>query len=405
MIDAAVNRTETPSPLAQEPADFSLVLGGPLYQLLRRSHLSDDVLTLVHRRILVGVLITWLPLLLLSMWEGRAWWGAADVPFLLDFEVHARFLLALPLLILAELVVHMRMRRALRQFLTRDLIRETDVPRFNALMGSAMRLRNSLAAELLIVVLVYGLGVFVRDYISVDANTWAAAGASAGFVNRSLAGWWHTLVSVPIFQFLLIRWYFRMFIWTRFLWQVSRIELQLVPTHPDRAGGLGFLANIVYAFTPLLLAHGVLLAGLIANRIFFAGAMLPQFTVEIVAVVGAAVFVVLGPLIVFAGQLARARRVGLGEYGVLAQRYVREFDTKWVRGDRDPAESLVGSADIQSLADLANSFDVIRTMRYTPFSKETVFQLGVVTLAPLLPLTLTMISFEELLKRLLSAVF
>ena len=108
---------------------------------------------------------------------------------------------------------------------------------------------------------------------------------------------------------------------------------------------------------------------------------------------------------VFAGQLARAKRAGLGEYGVLAQRYVREFDTKWVRGARDPGEPLMGSADIQSLADLANSFEVIRTMRMVPFSKETVFQLGVVTLAPLLPLTLTMISLEELLKRLLNAVF
>ena len=395
---------DRPGPLAEDPPDFSLVLGGPLYQLLRRSHLSDDALTLVHRRILAGVLITWLPLLLLSAWEGRAWWGTTQVPFLLNVEVHARFLLAMPLLVVAELVVHARMRRALLHFLSRDLIRAADRPRFNALIGSAMRLRNSLVVELGLVVLVYGVGVFVRRYVSVDANTWAA-GSGSGFTNLSLAGWWHTLVSVPLFQFLLLRWYYRLFIWTRFLWQVSRIELQLMPTHPDRAGGLGFLANIVYAFTPVLLAHGVLLAGLIADRIFFEGAKLPQFTVEIFSVVGALVFIILCPLIVFGGQLSRARRAGLGEYGVLAQRYVRQFDAKWIRGDREPAEPLVGSADIQSLADLANSFDVIRTMRFVPFSKETVFQLGVVTVAPLLPLTLTMISFEELLKRLLGAVF
>jgi hypothetical protein len=155
----------------------------------------------------------------------------------------------------------------------------------------------------------------------------------------------------------------------------------------------------------VLLAHGVLLAGMIAGRIFFVGAKLPQFTVEIAGGVGALVFLVLCPLMVFAGQLARAKRTGLGEYGVLAQRYVREFDAKWLRGARDPNEPFVGSGDIQSLADLGNSFEVIRTMRLVPFSKETVFQLGVVTLIPLLPLTLTMISFEELLKRLLSAVF
>jgi hypothetical protein len=399
----------TPAPVADESADFSLVLGGPLFQLLRRAHLSDDALTLVHRRILAGALVTWLPLLLLSTLEGRAWWGAdVRVPFFLNVEVHARFLLALPLLIMAELVVHLRMRRALGQFVARDLIADVDRPRFNGMIASAMRLRNSLAAELMLMVLVYGLGIPMRNYIAVDASTWAAApvaGGSSGFGSLSLAGWWYTLVSVPIFQFLLIRWYFRVFIWTRFLWQVSRINLQLIPTHPDRAGGLGFLANIVHAFSPVLVAHGVLLAALIADRIFVAGATLPQFTVEIIGVVGALVFLVLCPLIVFGGQLARAKRVGLGEYGVLAQRYVREFDAKWLRGDRDPAEPFVGSADVQSLADLANSFDVIRTMRFVPFSKETVVQLSVVTLVPLIPLLLTMISLEELLKRLLSAVF
>ena len=404
MSTSTLNPPQAPGPLS-EPANFSLVLGGPLYQLLRRSHLSDDALTLVHRRILVGVLITWVPLLLLSIVEGRAWWGATDVPFLLNFEIHARLLLAMPLLVVAELVVHVRMRRPLVQFLDRKLIRESDVPRFHALIASAMSLRNSVAAEVSLIILVYGLGIVVSQYLAVDANTWAAGAGGSGFGSRSLAGWWQMLVSVPIFQFLLLRWYFRLFIWTRFLWQVSRIELQLIPTHPDRAGGLGFLATIVNAFAPFLVAHGVLLAGLIADRIFFVGATLPQFIVEIAAVVGALVFVVLCPLIVFGEQLARARRTGLGEYGVLAQRYVREFDAKWIRGNRDPAEPLVGSADVQSLADLAQSFDVIRTMRFVPFSKETVFQLGVITLAPLLPLTLTMISFEELLKRLLGAVF
>ena len=400
-------RLDTPE-LLGGTADFSLVLGGPLYQLLRRSHLSDDALELVHRRILAGVLITWLPLLLLSTWEGHAWRGQVEVPFLLNAEVHTRFLLALPLLMLAELTVHLRMRRLLAQFVARDLIPDAERHRVEGAIGSAIRLRNSLPAELLLIAVIFGLGIPLRSYIAVDANTWTAGSAPGGgpeFFNLSLAGWWHALVSLPIFQFLLVRWYFRIFIWTRFLWQVSRIKLRLIPTHPDRVGGLGFLANVVYAFTPLLLAHGVLLAGLIADRIFFDGAKLQQFTVEIIGGVGALVFLVLCPLMVFAGQLSRAKRAGLGEYGVLAQRYTREFDAKWIRGERDPAEPLVGSADIQSLADLGNSFEVIKTMRFAPFSKETVFQLGIITLVPLVPLLLTMISLEELLKRLLSAVF
>ena len=384
-------------------SDFSVVLGGPLYQLMRRTRLSDDTLALVHRRILATLIITWVPLLVLSLVEGTAWWGKVTVPFLANAEVQGRFLLAMPLLVIAELGVHLRMRSLVTQFFKRELVAEEDRSRFRAAVDSALRLRNSVAAEVLLIVLIYAAGIPMREYLAVDASTWAA-GDGSRVVNLSMAGWWHALVSVPVFQFLLLRWYYRVFIWARFLVQVSRIELKLVPTHPDRVGGLGFLTNVVYAFTPVLLAHGVLLAGLLADRIFFDGAKLTQFYVEIVGAVALLVFLVLFPLMAFVGQLARVKRVGLGEYGGFAQRYTREFDAKWLRGS-EAGEPLMGSADIQSLADLSNSFQVIREMRFVPFSKETVLQLAIVTAAPMTPLLLTMISLEELLKRLLSAVF
>jgi hypothetical protein len=202
-----------------------------------------------------------------------------------------------------------------------------------------------------------------------------------------------------------MRWYFRLFIWARFLRQVARLDLSLVPTHPDRVGGLGFLANTVYAFTPLAVAHGALLAGLIADRIFYLGATLPEFKIEITVLVVFLLGVVLGPLLVFAPQLAQAKRTGNREYGTLAERYVREFDAKWLHGGAPADEALVGSGDIQSLADLGNSFEVVRTMRLAPVTKEAIFQLAVATLAPLVPLALTMMSLEDLLKRLLGIVF
>jgi hypothetical protein len=216
---------------------------------------------------------------------------------------------------------------------------------------------------------------------------------------------WYGYLSLPLFQFLLLRWYFRLFIWTRFLWQASRIELSLVPTHPDRVGGLGFLANTVYAFTPLAVAHGALLAGLIANRIFFLGAALPEFKIEIAVLVVFLMCVVLGPLLVFAPQLAQAKRTGNREYGTLAERYVREFDAKWLRGGVAADEPLVGSADIQSLADLANSFEVVRGMQIAPITRDAVLRLVAATLVPIVPLALTMMSLEELLKTLFGILF
>jgi hypothetical protein len=221
----------------------------------------------------------------------------------------------------------------------------------------------------------------------------------------SLTGVAYAFVSLPLYQFLLVRWYYRIFVWARFLWQVSRSELSLVPTHPDRVGGLGFLANVAYAFAPIAVAHGAMVAGVIGNRIFYTGAALTDFKVEVVVLVLFMMFIVFGPFCVFAPQLAAAKRTGLREYGTLAERYVREFDTKWLRGGAPPDEPLVGSGDVQSLADLANSFDVVKTMRLAPMTRDAVFRLIAATLAPVVPLALTMMSFEELVKRLFGMLF
>jgi len=398
-------KTDSAQPLGPEPPDFSLVLGGPLYQLLRRAHLSGDALELVRRREIFFALLTWLPLLVLSIVEGRAWGGSVKLPFLFDVDVNTRFLLSLPLLIAAELIVHQRMRVVVKAFVKRGLVPDAARARFDAAITAAMRLRNSVVAEVLLIAFVYSVGVLViwRSQSAIDASTWYGD-SFAGERRPTLAGWWFGFVSLPVYQFILARWYFRLFIWARFLWQVSRIDLQLVPTHPDRAGGLGFLGGITQAFAPLLAAQGVVLAGVMANKIFYAGAKLIDFKMELVALLAVMIFFVLAPLLVFVPMLARAKRAGLIEYGELAQRYVREFDQKWLRGRASPDEALIGSADVQSLADMGNSFEVVRGMKIVPFGKDTLLQLAVISIAPVAPLVLTMIPLGELLDRFLQVV-
>ena len=386
--------------------DFSLVLGGPLFQLLRRAHLTDDALLLQRRRIVVIALIAWLPLLVLAALGGRLFGSAVAVPFLLDVDVHVKFLVAMPLLVAAELVVHQRMRALSSTFRERNLIPEAATQRLDAAIASAYRLRNSVLAEVLLIAIVYVVGVTIvwRQYLALDAPTWYAT-PTAGGSSLTLAGVWYGYVSLPVFQFLLCRWYFRIFIWARLLWLVSRIELNLVPTHPDRVGGLGFLATTSYAFIPLLMAHGALLSGNLANQIFHAGASLTQFRLEILLLVVFMVILVVGPLLVFAPQLAAARRTGLREYGTLAQRYVRDFDAKWLRGTGGADEPILGTGDIQSLADLGNSFSIIQDMRMVPVTKQAMLQLGAATLAPIVPLLLTLMPLEDLIKKLFGIIF
>ena len=396
--------TESYARVLRDAQEFSLVHGGPLFQLLVRAHLSSDSLTLVARRVIFFALITWVPLLALSALEGHLLDGDVAVPFLRDAETQIRLLVVVPLLLAAELVVHRRLMPVVRAFLDRDLISEADDERFDAAVNSAFRLRNSVPAEVLLFALVYGVGVLVVwRQTALETPTWYAH-SPTGAHRLYTAGIWYAYVSLPLFQFLLLRWYYRLFIWIRFLWQVSRIKLELVPTHPDQLGGIGFLGNTVFAFSVLLVAHGAMLAAQIANRIFFAGATLPSFKEEIFVVLVFLLCVVFGPLLVFSPQLSRAKRRGLLEYGALAENYVRDFDHKWLRGGAQSSEPLLGCADIQSLADMGNSFAVVRTMRLAPIGRDAVLELAACVLVPIIPLLLTVMPVEDLVKKLVGVV-
>jgi hypothetical protein len=386
-----------------DSTDFSLVLGGPLYQLFLRSGLAKPPLDLLRRRVLALPLLAWLPLLVLSALEGQAM-GGGRLPFLQDLEAQARFLLALPLLIVAEVLVHRRLAPAVRLFVEKEIIRPEDRKRFDAILASTMRLRNSVAIEVVLIAFVLSAGHYLwQEQIAIRADTWYAAQSPQGLA-WSLAGKCYAWFSLPIFQFILIRWYYRLVLWGQFLWRVSRLDLDLRPAHADRAGGLAFLGTSTFAFTPLLLGQSVIVSAMIAGRILHEGAQLPAFKYELAGALVLALLQALGPLLVFVPGLLAAKRRGLREYGLLADRYVREFDRKWLHGGADPDEALVGTADIQSLADLGNSFAVVSKMRAVPFGKETVLQLLAVTALPLLPLALTMFPLDELIRRVLGVL-
>ena len=389
--------------LQREP-DFSLVLGGPLFRLFCRAHLSGSLLELPHRRILMITTVAWLPLLILSSLEGHAVRGVT-LPFLNDIETQIRFLIALPTLIAAELIVHIRLRPVVQTFVNRDIVIAKEMPQFHEAITSAIHWRDSIRLEFGLLIFVYAVGPWLwRSQIALDASTWYAMPES-GHLRLTPPGYWIAFVSIPIFQFILLRWYLRLFIWFRFLWQASRLNLNIIPTHPDRAGGLAFLGVASYAFAPILFAQGAMLAGLIANRVLYAGESLLSFKMEAVGLIAVFMLAILGPLTVFTPKLSRAKRKGFADYGLLASRYVEEFDYKWVKRRGSLSHELLGSVDIQSLADLGHSYAVIGEMRAVPFGMRDMMLLAAATAAPLIPLGLIIFSLEELLIRLVKVIF
>jgi hypothetical protein len=254
--------------------------------------------------------------------------------------------------------------------------------------------------EVALVVLVWTVGHWLwRSQIALGRDSWYAMLEGTRW-HLTPAGYWYAFVSIPMFQFILLRWYLRLLIWFRFLWQVSRLNLHFIPTHPDRAAGLGFLGKSSYAFGPILFAQGAMLSGVIASRVLFGGASLLSFKMEAVGLIGVFLLFILGPLTMFSPQLARAKRKGLADYGLLASRYVERFEKKWV-GNESQYDELLGTGDIQSLADLANSYEVVRGIRPVPFGRDTILQVAVPALIPFAPLALTVVPAEEILKKLL----
>ena len=375
-----------------------------MFQLFRRAHLAGEGLELLHRRVLIIPLVTWLPLMFLSMLDHQALGRSCKIPFLYDVESHVRFLVALPILIAAELVVHRRISPLVRRFVERRIVATQDLPAFEAAVKSALRVRDSTALELALLVLVYTLGLWIwRSEVALGDPTWYAT-PDGKHLHLTSAGYWYAFLSIPIFQFILLRWYMRLVIWFRLLWQISRLNLRLSAAHPDRSGGIGFLGRSSYAFGPLLFAQGAMLSGLIANRVLYEGQGLLSFKTGAAGLVGLAVLIILGPLLMFAPLLERTRTHGFAEYGLLANRYAFGFEDKWLRGDADTA-GLPANTDIGPMSAMENIYSNVRKMRLVPFGSLDIMHLAATTAAPLLPLTLTIFSVPDLARFLIKILF
>jgi hypothetical protein len=195
----------------------------------------------VARRAIFCSLITWVPVLILTLVSGLAFGGRVRIVFLQDFVAHVRFLVAAPLLIVAEVVVGPRVKGYARHFISSGLVPETELQEFKSALTETIRLRDLTIVDVLLFILAYAVVAYRAMNLSAnEISSWRAFTTESG-MHITLAGWWYALVSIPIFQFLVYRWLWRLIIWARLLWRMSRLDLRLTPTHPDLAAGLGFL--------------------------------------------------------------------------------------------------------------------------------------------------------------------
>lgn len=379
---------------AADAASFSLFRGGLLHRMGARIGIPDDLRGTVVLGVVLA-LVTWLPLLILSAFDNTLL-GGRMVPFLPSTGTHVRFLVAIPLFFIAEAAFDVRTAQVIGSVVHGPLIPVRERPQLDATVARIARWRDAGLIE----GAALGITVFlafkgIRVELPTTVSTWQTDPSGA----KSLAGLWHAAASVPIFQFLAMRWAYHFVTWGMVLFRLSRLSLHVIPTHPDLSGGLGCLAIAHVALAPLSFAISAILAGDFAERMRFAGEQIRDVVLPLgFSTVGQTLLLV-APLLLFAPRLLDAKVRGLLEYGDLASDYTRAFDDKWLRHRRSDAEPLLGTADVQSLADLGGSFDVIRQMRLVPIEKAQIMRLAIAAAAPALPLVLFVIPFEELVIR------
>jgi hypothetical protein len=381
--------------------NFSVIRGGPTYQLQVRLGMAGEERLGVALRTLGLVLVCWLPLLILSLTQGLAYNRSLQIPFLRDFAVNVRFLVSLPILVLAELGIDRRLRAIVIHFVDSGLVKAADLPSFEAGLKKVMRLRDRILPELTILAFAFLQSVPARhaEVLMAGVSNWHFVGTATG-ETVSQAGTWFATISTPIFRFLLWRWLWRIFLWTFFLWQVSRVKLQLVPTHPDQSAGLGFLSEGQRRLAPIVFAGGAVIAGQVANAIAYQGATLSGLKFVMISYGVMAILSLVAPLLLMSPKLFKVKRQGILDYGALANTYTQSFDDKWVHG-KQQGEPLLGSSDIQSLADLSNSFAIVRDMRPVPVNKNTLVALALAAALPLLPVIFLVSPADELVRAVL----
>ena len=385
-------------------ADFYFERGGPAYRLMQRIGVIKGDEPSMRRLIVFSIAVTWMPLLVFAFLDGRALGPTPRESMLLDFVTYARFFISVPLLIAADIVVGPRLTAAGLRFIHDGFVGQSDLSQFNSAVARVQQRREALIPELIIA----GIAFFGAWYLSVEqwsvgaTLSWKSLALASGGI--SLAGVWHQCVAIPFVQFLILRWLWRLVIWTLFLYEMAKLDLNLVTTHADQAAGLGFVGTAHSFLGIFSFAIGAIVSADAAFRIYFEAAPIQSFELIFVGCIMLNEILFVGPLLVFLPVLFQARLEGLRLYSVLMNQYNRAFHNRWIKNEPVSEEPLLGTADIQSLADLGNSFDRVRAMRDFPFGTRLILQIAVMSALPALPLVFLVLPVKDILKILGEAI-
>lgn len=370
------------------PRHFSLTTGGPFFEITRRLHLVSGHGTL---RVFHAALLLWLPIGLATL--GRVALGYAPDPLIFDISVHSRFFVSWPLLILAGQLVEVQANVVVVQLYKSKLAPRAELDR---ILDRAEQLRDNAWVEgLLAAATIFGAVATLSGFTSGSGLVHGGT-----LVGSTAMGFYYAAIALPLLQFVTLRWFWRWAIWTYVVIAVSRQPLAALGTHPDRAGGLGFIGAPLTGFSMFVASLATVLSAAWLTQIMHGQMTAPSALPTLLVFLVSTFAIGYGPLLFFTPHLYKAQRKALNVYGPLALDYMRQFHHKWIERRGEQTENLLGSSDIQSMADIGNAFNVVLQARMFIFGKKKLIELWLAAVVPMIPLVATVIPVTEVFKRL-----
>jgi hypothetical protein len=365
---------------------------------LRRLHVVPAAGLGTIRRAVFFAGVTWLPIVAWAAVAGRLLDPGGE-SLLRHYGVHVRCLIAIPLFILAEGVLHDVVTRTAQLFLKSGVVTPAQQPVFEQSLREARRLRDSSLPWVFVAGVTVALLLLDRPEAHQDALSWAQAGdGTLGF-----GGWWFAYVARPIFIALLLGWLWRIILITRWFWRIGRLDLSLVPTHPDRTGGLAFVEKLPGAYALVTFALSAVVASGWAHQVAHHDATLQSFALP------AAAFAILWtlcalPLLVLAPRLLAARARGLPAYAALVGQQGRLVHRRWILREPVDDEPILDAPEIGPVADAGAMYEAVTRMRVVPVGKVAIMAILLPLAVPMIALVALRVPLGDLLLKIVKSV-
>ena len=379
---------------------LSLIRGDALLRVQRRIGLVPERGLGVARRALALALLTWLPIAVWALLMRRALPGEVAEPLLQHFGVQVRCLVAIPLFVLAEGVAHGITTRLLPHFVRSGLVKPADRPRFVEILHEVARLRD----RTLPWIVIFGVALAAQTVGPSHPHELIWAEGASAPESFGFGGWWFAWVARPVFLALLLGWLWRLVLVGVLCHRIARLDLALVPTHPDRAGGLGFLESTPVLFAPVVLAISAVFASRFAHDVMYHGVHVTALRAQMIALLVISLLVFLAPLALWLGPLRACKRRALLDYGTLVGEHGRLVRRRWILGEPLAEAPLLAAPEIGPVADTISLYEAVRRMRALPIGRSSLLAIGLAAAVPMIPVLAIEIPVRELLKSLLTTL-